>query len=62
MHNEPIILLAEDREDDVILIQRAFKKAGFNIPLKIVSDGEDAIRYLAGYAQYADRNLIRFHP
>jgi CheY-like chemotaxis protein len=57
MHNEPIILLAEDREDDVILIQRAFKKAGFDIPLKVVSDGEEAISYLAGNAQYADRNL-----
>jgi len=57
MNNEPIILLAEDREDDVILIQRAFKKAGFVVPLKIVRDGEEAIHYLSGVRQYADRNL-----
>jgi CheY-like chemotaxis protein len=56
MKNEPVILLAEDREDDVILIQRAFKKAGFDIPLKVVADGEEAIYYLSGLGQYADRN------
>ena|SRR5436190_2997702 len=56
MNNEPIILLAEDREDDVILVQRAFKRAGFDIPLRVVRDGEEAIRYLSGAAQYADRN------
>jgi CheY-like chemotaxis protein len=56
MNNEPVILLAEDREDDIILIQRAFKKAGFTIPLKIVRDGDEAIRYLGGAEQYADRN------
>jgi len=55
MNNEPVILLAEDREDDVILIQRAFKRSGFAIPLKIVRDGDEAIRYLIGAEQYADR-------
>jgi len=55
VNNEPVILLAEDREDDIILIQRAFKRSGFAVPLKVVRDGEEAIRYLAGDAQYADR-------
>jgi CheY-like chemotaxis protein len=55
MNNEPVILLAEDREDDIILIQRAFKKSGFAFPVKVVRDGEEAIRYLSGAEQYADR-------
>jgi hypothetical protein len=29
MQDEVTILLAEDRDDDVLLIQRAFKKTGF---------------------------------
>jgi CheY-like chemotaxis protein len=59
MNDEPVILLAEDREDDIILIQRAFKKSGFDIPLKIVRDGDEAIRYFSGSGEYTDRNL---HP
>lgn len=56
MNNELTILLAEDREDDVILIQRAFKRSGFAVPLEVVRDGDEAIRYLSGEGQYADRN------
>jgi CheY-like chemotaxis protein len=52
-----VFLLAEDREDDVILVQRAFKKAGFDRPLMVVRDGDEAIRYLAGHGQFSDRSL-----
>ena len=50
-----IILLAEDHEEDVILIRRSFAKANFLNPLNVVSNGEEAIAYLKGEGQYADR-------
>ena len=49
------ILLAEDDPNDVLLIQRAFAKAGLKDVLKIVRDGEQAIDYLSGRGVYADR-------
>lgn len=49
------MLLAEDDEDHVLLIQRAFKEAGILNPLHVVPDGEEAIAYLNGDGKYADR-------
>ncbi|HTD88931.1 MAG TPA: response regulator [Candidatus Binatia bacterium] len=50
------ILLAEDNDDHVVLIKRAFKQARFLNPLQIVQDGAEAIAYLNGDGKYADRN------
>jgi len=50
------ILLAEDDPNDVLLIQRAFQKAGLGSVLKIVPDGAEAIDYLSGRGAYADRD------
>ena len=55
MHESPTILLVEDNPDDVLLIRRAFAKAGTTAPLNVVSDGEAAVAYLAGEGAYADR-------
>jgi CheY-like chemotaxis protein len=53
---EPVaILLAEDREDDVVLIRRAFARVNFLNPLLVVKNGEEAINYLKGEAPYHDR-------
>jgi CheY-like chemotaxis protein len=49
------ILLAEDDPNDVLLLQRAFQKAGLRNVLKVVRDGEQAISYLGGRGVYADR-------
>ena len=56
MLNNQIILLAEDDPNDILLIQRAFQKAGFQNSLKVVRDGEQAIDYLRGADPYSDRN------
>lgn len=56
-NNDRVILLAEDDSNDVLLIQRAFKKSGLTYPLKTVSDGSECIDYLSGKDQYADRAL-----
>lgn len=53
------ILLVEDNPDDVLLIKRAFKKAGLNHSLQVASHGEEALDYLAGGGDFADREL---HP
>lgn len=51
------ILLAEDDPNDVLLIQRAFEKAGLKNKLKVVPDGEQAINYLSGKGTYTNRDL-----
>jgi CheY-like chemotaxis protein len=53
---EEIILLAEDEEDHVVLIRRAFAKSGLSNPLYVVRDGEEAIAYLKGEGPFASRD------
>jgi CheY-like chemotaxis protein len=53
------VLLVEDNRDDVLLIERAFKKAHVVNPLQVVRDGEQAIAYLSGEPPYSDRQK---HP
>jgi CheY-like chemotaxis protein len=55
MVNVNAILLAEDDENDVFFMERAFKQAKIANPLHRVKDGEEAIAYLKGEGQYADR-------
>lgn len=50
-----VFLLVEDNEDDVFFMQRAFKAAALENPLRIVTSGEQAIEYLSGANGYADR-------
>ena len=51
----PLILLAEDQQDDVFLMRRALKKAAVPNPIFVASDGQQAIEYLEGKGPYADR-------
>ena len=55
MPDQAVILLAEDREDDILLVRRAFAKAGVKNPLYVVRDGEETISYLAGDGKYSNR-------
>ena len=48
------VLLVEDDYNDVLLIQRAFRKAKIEVPLSIVEDGDEAVAYLAREGQYKD--------
>jgi len=50
-----VILLAEDDEDDIFLVRLAFKEAQIPNRLQVVRDGEEAIAYLKGEGQYANR-------
>jgi CheY-like chemotaxis protein len=51
-----VILLVEDREDDVLLIRKAFEKAELANPLYIVRNGEEAVDYLMGANSFSNRN------
>lgn len=51
------MLLAEDEDNDVFMMRRALRKLNDPVFLQVVKDGEDAIQYLAGQNQYADRTL-----
>ena len=53
------ILYAEDEENDVYLMRRAFQKAGVQNPLHVVTDGAEAMRYLGGTGEFANRER---HP
>jgi CheY-like chemotaxis protein len=55
MADQDLILLAEDRDDDILLIRNAFAKGALSNPLQIVRDGEEAIAYLSGVGRYNNR-------
>jgi CheY-like chemotaxis protein len=54
------ILVAEDREDDIFLMQLAFKKAGSQAMLQFVANGVEALAYLKGEDKYANRSAFPF--
>jgi len=49
------ILLIEDNEDDVFVMERAFKQAGITNPVEVVTDGQQALDYFGGTGKYTDR-------
>jgi CheY-like chemotaxis protein len=55
MPEPSVILLAEDRDDDIHLIRKAFARAYVTSPLHIVKDGEETVAYLKGEGKYSNR-------
>ena len=49
------ILVVEDDSNDILLLERAFRRANLTTRLHIVSNGEEAISYLKGERPYSDR-------
>jgi CheY-like chemotaxis protein len=60
MDAELPILVAEDNEDEIALLELAFKKAGFKGAIRFVRDGHAAVEYLEGGDGYADRKQFPF--
>lgn len=50
-----VILVVEDREDDILLIRKAFDRAGLQNPVHFVRSGDEAVAYLSGERKYANR-------
>jgi len=55
-----VILLVEDNEDDVFLMQNALAMAEVKARLEIVREGQEALHYLSGTGQFADREKFPF--
>lgn len=55
MHTK-LILLAEDNPDDAFIFQMMIKRSGLPQTLHLVQDGQQAIDWLSGTGEYADRN------
>jgi CheY-like chemotaxis protein len=53
---QSVILLAEDSEDDVLILRKALARVGLECPLQVVRDGEEAIAYLRGVGRFANRS------
>ena len=49
------ILHVEDREEDVFLLNYAFRRADIINPVHVVADGKQAVEYLGGVGKFADR-------
>lgn len=53
------ILVAEDNDDDAFLLQRTFIRAGIDVRIDVVCDGEETIDYLKGKGRFGNRSK---HP
>jgi CheY-like chemotaxis protein len=54
--NHPVILVAEDRDEDLFMLQRAFSQLGVDTPVQYLRNGEEAIAYLKGQGRFANRD------
>src|ERR1041385_7784029 len=48
MSAQKTILVADDDSNDIFLLKRAFHKAGVDVHMEFLRDGEQVIRYLKG--------------
>jgi CheY-like chemotaxis protein len=55
MPERAVILLAENSEDDIVLVLGAFKRANILNPIHVTRSGEEAIEYLSGVGKYSNR-------
>ena len=56
---KPVIMIVDDDSNDRFLLQTALKQIGVREPVYAVSDGAQAVAYLRGEREYADRET---HP
>jgi CheY-like chemotaxis protein len=59
MASEPVILVADDDENDAFLLRQALMETKVRCRLETVRNGKEAIDYLNGEGDYGNRNL---HP
>ena len=55
MNDKFTILLAEDDANDVYFVKKALHRADIHNPVQVVRDGVQAIAYLRGEKEFADR-------
>lgn len=52
------VLLVEDDPNDRLIVHNAFERAASEIRVRMCVDGEDAVAYLSGTGEYADRTAF----
>ena len=55
MADTSVILVVEDRADDILIILRSFENAGLKNPVQVVRSGEEAVAYLQGEGKFSNR-------
>ena len=55
MSDRAVVLIAEDEEDYVLLLKKAFAEAKVPNPLFVVSTGSEMMQYLKGEGKYSNR-------
>ena len=54
------ILIAEDDENDAIILERALRQVGFTNPFYVCRDGAEVVEYLRGTGPFTDRQKFLF--
>src|SRR3954467_13596858 len=60
MNKKPqnLLLIVDDQEDDQSVLAWMLRKVGISNPIRWLSDGHEAVRYLNGDPPYNDRSLF----
>jgi CheY-like chemotaxis protein len=57
---KPVILLAEDDDNDVFFMRRALQKSQVDFAVQVVGDGQQAVDYLSGQGTFSNREQFPF--
>ncbi len=52
--DRPVILLIDDEADEAVMLETAMREVGFDVDLRHVSSGWDALRYVERRGAFAD--------
>ena len=59
LHKPLTMLVADDDEDDQVLMQEAIKESKINVNLHFVEDGEELLNYLKRQGKYSESKFPR---
>lgn len=54
------IVIVDDDPNDLLFIDRAFRKIGVSSPIHLLRDGQEAIDYMMGEGKFSDRNKYEY--
>lgn len=60
MRDSKSVLVADDSADDILILKRAFARAGLDVQFDSVRGGEEVVSYLSGENQFSDRQSYPF--
>jgi two-component system response regulator len=58
MKENAVILVVEDDDNDALLLQEAFRRAGILNPLRVLVNAQEALLYLVGEGPFMNRSLF----